>query len=137
LTKVKKRRITVQSAKAKGRRLQQDVCRLISDLTGIIWGKDCDIESRGGGQSGTDVILRGDAKTLFPYDIEAKSQEVWSVPAYIEQARKYVQKDHNWLLVLKKKSLKDSFALVTLKHFFELHTTIRDLKRQLKSEANE
>ena len=41
-----------QSAKAKGRTLQQWICKKISEFTGFPCGKDCPIESRPMGQSG-------------------------------------------------------------------------------------
>ena len=72
-----KKRISVASAKDKGRRLQQWTCEQISKITGIPWGyeDDKEIQPRIMGQKGVDVILRGDALSLFPFSIECKSMQ--------------------------------------------------------------
>lgn len=101
----RKRRISVQSAKAKGRILQQYVCQKISDLTGYSWGSsgdDCAIESRPMGQSGTDVRMESHVQALFPYSVECKWQESWSVPAWIKQAIENQKPETDWLLVIKR-----------------------------------
>ena len=64
------RKISIASAKDKGRRLQKWVCEKISEITGFEHGSDGDdkpIESRGGGQSGVDVRLEPEVKKLFPF----------------------------------------------------------------------
>jgi hypothetical protein len=103
------KRMKTSSAKAKGRRLQQWVCKQISKATGIKWGKDCLIDSRPMGQSGTDTILIGEAQELYPFATECKNQERWDLPSYIKQAKEAqekVNKDHktetNWQVFLKK-----------------------------------
>ena len=77
------------SAKAKGRRFQQWVALQISKVTGIPVGKDGDIESRPMGQSGSDIIIRGEAKRLFPYGVECKNQETLSIWKSLLQAEEY------------------------------------------------
>jgi len=97
-----KKRISVQSAKAKGRRLQQWMMRKISELTGIPCGKDELIASREMGQSGTDVRLIGKAQKMFPWAVECKYQETWSIPKWIVQAKENQKKGTNWMLVVKR-----------------------------------
>jgi len=97
-----KKRISVQSAKAKGRRLQQWMMRKISELTGIPCGKDELIASREMGQSGTDVRLIGKAQEAFPWSVECKYQETWSIPKWIKQAKENQKKGTDWLLVIKR-----------------------------------
>ena len=99
---MKKKRISVQSAKAKGRKAQQWIMRKISDLTGIPCGKDELIASREMGQSGTDVRLIGKAQKEFPFSVESKWCETWSVPTFIRQAKENQQKGTDWLLLMKK-----------------------------------
>lgn len=99
---MKKKRITVQSAKAKGRKAQQWVMRKISRLTGIPCGKDELIASREMGQSGTDIRLIGKAQKAFPWSVECKWQESWSVPAFIRQAKENQKEGTDWLLVMKR-----------------------------------
>ena len=90
---------TARTRKAKGRKLQQEIARRISEVTGIPVEKDGDIESRPMGQSGPDVILRGKAAEKFPFVVEAKFQERWNIHKWIQQAR---QHGKNWLLFCKK-----------------------------------
>ena len=82
-----KKKITPASAKAKGRLFQQWVCRQISALLDIPWGKDELIASREMGQAGTDIRLIGEAQERFPFSVECKWQEKWAVPAWIKQAK--------------------------------------------------
>jgi hypothetical protein len=99
---VNKKRITPQSAKAKGRNLQQWVAAQISNVVKLPHGKDQDIESRPMGQSGTDVRLSSLALQRFPYSVECKWQESWSVPAFIRQAKDNLIVDTDWLLFMKR-----------------------------------
>lgn len=114
-----KMRISNSSAKAKGRRLQQWTCQKISDFLGIPWGKDELIASREMGQSGTDIRLLGEAQKRFPYSIECKYQETWSVLAWIEQAKQNQKEGTEWLLVLKKNRI-NPVVVVDAEHFFDL-----------------
>jgi len=97
-----KRRITIQSAKSKGRILQQWTCKKIAKTTGYVWGKDKPIESRPMSQSGVDIRLEESVKKLFPFSVECKWQESWAVPAWIEQAKKNQMEGTDWLLVIKR-----------------------------------
>lgn len=90
------------SCKSKGRRLQQLVAQRISLLLNIPWGKDELIASREMGASGTDIRLIGKAQKLFPYSIETKNVENFSVPAWIEQAKSNQKKGTDWLLIIGK-----------------------------------
>lgn len=78
------------SAKAKGRRLQQlvrDVLRRIGAKHGLV---DEDIESRGMGQNGTDLIISPAAKKCFNFAIECKNVEKLNVPTvFFEHFEKY------------------------------------------------
>ena len=77
------------SCKAKGRRLQQWVAKEIGKLLGVEVVKDGDIESRPMGQSGSDIILRGEARRLFPYGVECKNVENLSIWKALKQAEEY------------------------------------------------
>lgn len=114
-----KRRIKPSSAKAKGRSLQQWVCQKISDLLGIEWGKDELIASREMGQAGTDVRLLGEAQKRFPYSVECKYQETWSVLAWIEQAKQNQKEGTDWLLVIRKNRI-DPVVVMDADRFFDL-----------------
>lgn len=75
---------------------------MISELLGIPWGKDELIASRESAQAGTDVRLIGEALERFPFSVECKNQEAWSLPAWVEQAKRNQRPGTDWLLVVKK-----------------------------------
>ena len=99
--------------------MQQWVCRQISALLDLPWGKDTLIASREMGQSGTDVRLLGDAAVRFPFSIECKNQETWSLPTWIEQARRNQAPGTRWLLIVKKNRLAP-IAVMDAEEFFSL-----------------
>lgn len=114
-----KKKILSSSAKSKGRSLQQWVCQKISDLTGLPWGKDEMIASREMGQSGVDVRLIGEAKKKFPFSVECKYQETWSIPSWIKQAKANQIKGTDWLLVVRKNRM-EPIIIMDAERFFEL-----------------
>jgi len=127
----KRKQISVHSAKAKGRDLQQYVCKKISDLTGFPWGSsgtDAPIESRPMGQKGPDVRMESHVRKLFPYSVECKRQESWSVPAWIEQAKQNQAAGTDWLLVVKR-SREDPIVIMDSERFFELLHRLQHAER--------
>tara|TARA_B100002052_G_scaffold167275_1_gene152332 strand:+ start:59 stop:562 length:504 start_codon:yes stop_codon:yes gene_type:complete len=73
-----------QSAKAKGRRLQQKVVRTILDAFPGLEDDDCRSTSMGCG--GEDVLLSPAARRLVPLSIECKCQERLNIWSAVEQA---------------------------------------------------
>lgn len=122
-----KKRISVAAAKSKGRNLQQQVCQLVSDLTGIPYGIDELIASRPMGQAGTDVQLIGKARKLCPFSIECKRQESFSIPAWVRQAKENQLPDTTWLLVAKR-SREKAIVILALDEFFNLLSQIDNIK---------
>ena len=112
-------KIKPSSAKAKGRALQNWTCEKISELLGIPWGKDESIASREMGQPGTDIRLVGEAQERFPFSVECKWQESWSVLAWIKQAQENQKAGTDWLLVMKKNRIKP-VVVIDAERFFEL-----------------
>jgi len=108
-----------KSAKAKGRRLQQWVANKIADLLDIPTGKDLDIESRPMGQSGVDVILRGKALKLFPFSVECKNTEKFSIPKWIKQAQKNKLSNTDWILFCKRNHM-DPIVVLNAEVFFNI-----------------
>jgi len=86
------------SAKAKGRRLQQWVMEQIADMLNMECGPDKLIASREMGQSGTDVRLIDKALKMFPFSVECKNQEKWSVHKWIEQAKSNQEEGTDWII---------------------------------------
>jgi hypothetical protein len=126
----KKKRIAVSSAKAKGRNLQKWVCDKISKLTGVDTGKDCPIESRPMGQSGCDVRMEQAILKLFPFSVECKAQESWSVSAWIEQAKKNLLRNTSWLLFFRKsRMIPHTVVLLDADIFFQMVSLIPEKDR--------
>ena len=105
-----------QSAKAKGRRLQQ----LFRDL--LIEKLDIhpeDIESRSMGAGGEDLIMARAAREKFPYSIECKNQESVNLWKSYEQAQEN-SKDYEPVVILKRNNTKP-LVLVDAEYFVKLH----------------
>jgi len=130
-----KQRILRSSGKQKARRLQNWVCNKISEITGIPWGKNCDIEGREMGQSGCDTKLYGEAKRLFPFSTECKWQESWSIPSWIEQAKKNQEPGTDWILFIKK-NRKDEIVIMDATRFFEIYRELIKIKEALPQLAD-
>ena len=108
-----------QSAKGKGRRLQQDVRnRLIEELD----VHPEDIESRSMGASGEDLIMARAARKKFPYSIECKNQEKINIWESYKQANEN-SKDYEPVVVLKRNNHKP-LVLVDATYFVELHNRV-------------
>ncbi len=112
--------IAIASRKAKGRKLQKWVVNKIADMLNTIACKDCDLESRPMGQEGVDVILRGKYKAIFPFSVECKWQEAWSVPAWIRQAKENIMDNTSWLLFCKR-SREDPIVVLDADDFFRIY----------------
>lgn len=117
------KRISVSSAKSKGRNLQQWVCREIADMTGLIYEAGDDeslIDSRQMGQQGLDIILRGLAQQRFPFSIECKSSETLSLHQAVEQVKANQRRDTDWLVIYKKKAFSEPVVILTWSAFRRL-----------------
>ena len=117
--KPKKKRITVQSAKGKGRRFQQWIAQRIADITGFKFEKDGDIESRPMGQSGTDVRMSKAVLEQFPFSVEAKNCESWAVHSWIEQAKANQMEDTDWIIFAKRNHTKP-IVILDAEAFFKI-----------------
>ena len=105
-----------QSAKAKGRRLQQWIRDVLIEKLNI---HPEDIESRSMGAGGEDLIMSRSAREKFPYSIECKNQESLNIWKSYEQAQ---QNSGNYepIVVLKRNNVKP-LVLVDADYFVELH----------------
>ena len=112
-----KKRITVQSAKGKGRRLQQFVRDKILDLFKEELEPD-DVRSTSMGASGEDVQLSPLARRKFPFSIETKNQEKLNLWTALIQAEANA-KDNIPLLVFKRNRSK-AYACLELDDFFKI-----------------
>ena len=104
-----------QSAKAKGRRLQQWFRDLLIDKLRI--HKE-DIESRSMGAGGEDLIMARAASQKFPFSVECKSVEKLNVWEAYEQAKANCN-DYEPLVVMKKNQ-KKPLVVIDANYFISL-----------------
>jgi len=119
------------SAKAKGRRLQNWVGQKVAKLTGFACGADEPIEPRRMGQNGVDIRLESQVRRVFPYSIECKNTEKWSVNKAIEQVKADQYPNTDWLVVLAKNRTKPVVVL-DAEVFFELLDRVLNPMRRRK-----
>ena len=114
--------ISVRSRKAKGRDFQKYICERISCYLQVPWGyeDEKDIQPRVMGQSGVDIVLRGDARKLFPFAVEAKNQENLSLWSTVDQAAKNKGNFDYWV-IMHKKNGKEPLAILNLEDFLKIY----------------
>lgn len=93
--------ITPQAAKAKGRRLQNEVVALVMENFSDVL-EDGDIRGAIMGESGTDVKLSPIARRKFPFSMECKNQERGSIWAWWKQTLDNLREDTYPLLIFRK-----------------------------------
>ena len=108
--------IKTQSAKAKGRRLQQWFRDLLIERLDV---HPEDIESRSMGAGGEDLIMARAARAKFPYSIECKNQESVNIWKSYEQAKEN-SGDYEPIVVIKRNNTKP-LVLVDAEHFINLN----------------
>ena len=104
-----------QSAKAKGRRLQQWVRDLLIEKLDV---HPEDVESRSMGAGGEDLIMAR-AREKFPYSVECKNQEKVNVWESYSQAVEN-SKDYEPVVVIKRNNHKP-LVIVDAEYFVGLH----------------
>ena len=105
-----------QSAKAKGRRLQQWFRDLLIERLDV---HPEDIESRSMGAGGEDLIMARAARKIFPYSIECKNQEKVNIWDAYEQAQEN-SGNYEPIVVLKRNKT-NPLVLVDADYFVKLH----------------
>lgn len=126
LQKEKRLNLKPQSAKAKGRKLQQwcrdQILQRFPTLT------IDDVRSTSMGAGGEDVQLSTAARELVSYTIECKNRKAIAVYKDYEQA-----KTHGLIepLVILKQNLSKPLALVDAEHFLDMVQKIKDLQHQI------
>ena len=90
-----------QSAKAKGRRLQQWFRDLLIEKLDI---HPEDIESRSMGAGGEDLIMARAAREKFPYSVECKNQEKINIWESLKQAESNSEKGKPVLIFKRNRS---------------------------------
>jgi len=105
-----------QSAKAKGRRLQQWVRTKLIEMLDV---HPEDIESRSMGAGGEDLIMARAARSKFPHSIECKNVEKLNVWDAYEQA--VLNSGEYEPLLIMKKNGKKPLAVVDAEYLIRLY----------------
>lgn len=105
----------VQSAKAKGRRLQQWVRDKLIEMLDV---HPEDIESRSMGAGGEDLIMARAARQKFPHSIECKNVEKLNIWDAYEQASANCG-DYEPLVVIKKNG-KKPLVVIDAEYYIQL-----------------
>ena len=104
------------SAKAKGRRLQQEVrALLVEAFTELL---PDDIRSTAMGQSGEDLQMSPLARRHIPFSFECKNQEKLNIWDSLNQAEEN-SGDYDPVLIFKRNRSK-TYAVVNIEKFIEL-----------------
>ena len=103
-----------QSAKAKGRKLQQWVRNKLLERFHQL--EDDDIKSTSMGAGGEDVQLSPAARKLIPYSIECKSRKSIAVYSYMDQAKDNCPSGAEPLVVVKA-DRKDPLVIIDADYF--------------------
>lgn len=107
-----------QSAKAKGRKLQQYVRDKLYEIFPEL--EEGDIRSTSMGCGGSDLQMSPLAQRKFPYDIECKNQEALNVWSSFKQAESNSPKGTKPLLVFKR-NRSDVYCMLKLDDFLRLY----------------
>ena len=105
-----------QSAKAKGRKLQQWVRDQLIEQLDV---HPEDIESRSMGAGGEDLIMARAARQKFPFSVECKNVEKLNVWEAYKQAEEN-SKDYEPVVVMKKNNHK-TLVVIDAEHFVKIH----------------
>lgn len=106
--------LKAQSAKDKGRRLQQWVRDIILETFNL---NADDVRSTSMGAGGEDVQLSSQARNFVPYQIECKNKARSQVHTYYDQAAEHGGHEP---LVIVKMDRHIPLAIVSAEHFFKL-----------------
>ena len=109
-------RMKTQSAKAKGRRLQQWFRDQLIEKLEV---HPEDVESRSMGAGGEDLIMARAAREKFPYSIECKNQEKLNIWESYSQAVEN-SKNYEPVVVIKRNNHKP-LVVVDAEYFVGLH----------------
>lgn len=108
-----------QSAKSKGRKLQQHTARVIREI--FILPED-DVVSRPLGSPGEDLLMSDRARKVLPLSFECKNTKKFPSLAALDQAKENAR-GHQRCVVWKPpgKGMEDAIIYFNLREFLEFH----------------
>jgi len=107
-----------RSAKAKGRRLQDEVQEMLLEHFKDTLEPD-DIRKAIMGESGTDLKLSPAAKRVFPFSVECKNQEKLNIWGALKQAQENTVEGTDPLLIFKR-NRSDTYVSLRMETFLKL-----------------
>ena len=108
-----------QSAKAKGRRFQQEVRDAVLATFPAL--EPDDVRSTSMGASGADLQLSPAARRVFPYHVEAKNVEALNVHKALQQAEAGAAKAGQGVPLLAfRRNNTGAYVALSLTHFLDL-----------------
>lgn len=116
----------VSSAKAKGRRHQQDTCKKLLEVSNGL--EQDDIRSASMGAPGEDILFSPAARRQFPFSIECKNVEKFSVWAAINQCRDNRPAGATEMVVFTK-NREDTFVALPFEKFLEIYEVYLDAQK--------
>ena len=120
----KKKGITTASAKAKGRRLQQEVRDMLYKYFPQL--EEGDVKSTSMGAGGEDIQLSPAARKVFPYMVECKKTQRLNLWSAYEQCTKHAEgKKEVVPIVIFKKNGKRPLVAVDFEWFVKLNGWVR------------
>jgi hypothetical protein len=116
----------ISSAKSKGRRHQQDVCKKLLEVSYGL--QEDDIRSASMGAPGEDILFSPAARNLFPFSIECKNVEKLSIWSAIAQSRYNKREEHTEMVVFTR-NREDTFAALPFEKFLEIYKVYLDVQK--------
>ena len=127
-----KKRISVSSAKAKARWLQDKVTNTFRDIFRLDKGltpqdDNSHIKSKQMGGSGIDIVFSPTMKSIAPYAIECKNQSRLNLPDFWRQCRDTAKKEGlQPMLIVKYPKFQQPFVIVQYEDYFKQYGDIID-----------
>jgi len=115
------------SAKAKGRRLQQQIRDMMYELAP--WLEEDDVRSTSMGASGEDLLLSPAARRTFPVTVEAKNVERINIWAAIRQAETHATKGVTPVVIFSRNRC-GTYACVPAYELLSLYSRLHQLEQE-------
>lgn len=116
----------VSSAKSKGRRHQQDVCKKLLEVSNEL--EVDDIRSASMGAPGEDILFSPAARRQFPFSIECKNVEKLSIWSAIDQSRANCPEGSTPMVVFTR-NREDAQISLPFEKFLEIYKVYLDAKK--------
>lgn len=114
------------SAKAKGRRHQQEVCQKLLEVS--LGLEPDDIRSASMGAPGEDVLFSPAARRQFPFSVECKNVEKLSIWSAINQSRENKPEGSTEMVVFTR-NRETPFVALPFEKFLEIYEVYLNAKK--------